>query len=508
MKILITELRQESNSFNPVPSGLEYWKSGWLLEPEEAYKTLRNVECAVGGMIEVLEASPQRPELVFGPAFVSQSGGPAAPEVMEAYLQRLIPVIEANLPLDAVLFSFHGALQTTQFDDAEGEVAARVRELVQPGCLLAASLDMHAYVSEEFVAAVDVICGYHTYPHTDFAETGRRTARLALRAMTSDLPPAMAWSPVPMMVSASAYNTLSGPFRELSFYAQGLVDNGELLDFSIFQMQPWLDVARPNSAVIAIAADAAKAERYARDLSERLYALRSHFRPDLRDIDSIIDRAEDPAARRPVILVDSADSPNAGAPGDSMAVARRLLERKSTILSATVVRDPHAVQRAFEIGVGGEGEFTIGGSIDPNAVQLTATGYVRSLHDGAFRQEFVGHSGKTARIGRSAVIRFGNLDVLVCQTIVAPGDPQLYRAFGIEPLLYDLVVVKANTSFRVGYAKIAGEIYEADTPGAAAADLMRLPFKKHSRNVYPWADNPQFRAMAKIKTAHAKQHAG
>jgi microcystin degradation protein MlrC len=500
MKILVTELRQESNSFNPRLSGLAHWKSGWLLEPEDVRETLREVECAVGGMIEVLEASPYQPEIVFGPAFCAQSGGTAETEVMDAFWRRLAPAIEANLPLDGVFFSFHGALQTTDFDDAEGEIVRRVREFVQPGCILAASLDMHAYITESFAAAVDIICGYHTYPHVDFAETGRRAARLGLAAIARSSAPEMAWSSVPMMVSASAYNTLSGPFRDLSLYAQHLVDRGELLDFSIFQMQPWLDVSEPNSATVAIASDPEKAERYARDLAERLYGLRHAFSPKLSSVDFIIDRAEDPTSTKPVILVDSADSPNAGAPGDSMAVARRLLERGSTARSATVVSDPRATALAFEVGVGGSAEFAIGGHVDTSAVRITAIGYVRSLHDGEFRQEFVGHGGRISRIGRSAVVRFGKLDVLVCQTIVSPGDPQLYRGFGIEPLMYDLVVVKANTSFRVGYAKIAGEIYDADTPGAAAPGLLRLPFRKmKERCLYPWRDEPAFKARVIVR---------
>jgi microcystin degradation protein MlrC len=498
MKVLITEIRQESNSFNPLLSGLAHWKSGWLLEPDEVRDTLKGVECAVSGMIEVLEASPYRPEIVFGPAFWTQSGGPAEPEVMEAFLKRLLPAVEANLPLDAVFFSFHGALQTTDFDDAEGEIIRQVRELVKSGCVLAASLDMHGYITEAFAATINVMCGYHTYPHVDFVETGRRTARLGVMAMTCPSPPVMAWSPVPMMVSASAYNTLSGPFRDLLHYAQRLVDSGELLDFSIFQMQPWLDVSEPNSATVAIADDPGKAERYARDLAERLYGLRHAFVPKLSSVDSIIDRAEEPTASKPVILVDSADSPNAGAPGDSMAVAQRLLERGSTARSATVVSDPAAVTRAFEVGVGGSSEFAIGGHVDASAVCIRAVGYVRSLHDGEFRQEFVGHGGRLSRIGRSAVLRFGNLDVLVCQAIVSPGDPQLYRGFGIEPLMYDLVVVKANTSFRVGYGKFAGEIYEADTPGAAAPDLLRLPFRKLTRRPFPWMDDTAFEARARV----------
>jgi microcystin degradation protein MlrC len=301
-----------------------------------------------------------------------------------------------------------------------------------------------------------------------------------------------------MIASASAYNTLSGPFKDLVNYAQLLVDNGDLLDFSIFQMQPWLDIRAPNSAVVAIARDANSATQRVRELADRLYGLRHQLIPRLSSIDAIIDRAEEAGSVKPVILVDSADSPNAGATGDSMAVARRLLDRKSALRAATVVSDPAAVAQAFRVGVGGHAEFTIGGFANPDAVRITAAGYVRSLHDGEFTQEFVGHGGRSSRIGRSAVVRFGSLDVLICHTIVAPGDPQLYRAFGVEPTFYDLVVVKANTSFRVGYARIAGEIIEADTPGPAAPELVGLPFKRLPRTLFPWQDDQSFSPTAEL----------
>ena len=74
-------------------------------------------------------------------------------------------------------------------------------------------------------------------------------------------------------------------------------------------------------------------------------------------------------------------------------------------------------------------------------------------------------------------------------------------------MLYDLIVVKANTSFRVGYAKIAGEIYAADTPGVAAPNLLLLPFRKSSKRLYPWVDDPQFRARSCVKWVGAASSA-
>jgi microcystin degradation protein MlrC len=106
-----------------------------------------------------------------------------------------------------------------------------------------------------------------------------------------------------------------------------------------------------------------------------------------------------------------------------------------------------------------------------------------------FVQEGPAGRGLVSDIGPTAVIRFGGLDVVVCHWMASSGDPQLYRAFGVEPTLYDLVVVKACTSFRAGYSKFSTRILETDTPGAATADLTKLHYKKIPNTHYPWTDS-------------------
>jgi microcystin degradation protein MlrC len=491
-RILLSEFRQESNSLAPATSDLEFWRrTGWVLEPREVRDRLAGGSSALAGMIDVLDHASVSPEVVFGPSMYAQSGGTAEQSVLEHYWSMLRPELERNAPLDGVFLSLHGALQTTEHDDAEAEVLRRIRSVVGEECVIAVSTDLHGYVSAGFAARADIICGYHTYPHVDFRETGARAASLGLETIADpDSASVLAWTPIPMMVSASAYNSLGGPFAELIARANRLVSDGAIRDYSIYQMQPWLDVVRPNSAAIVIADDEETARRYSADLAARLYALRHEFAPVLRSIDEVIDLARDAETPKPVILVDSADSNNAGAPGDSMAVAARLLARTEPPRSATVVSDRAAALRAHELGVGATAEFTIGGQTDPRAPRITATGYVRSLHDGTFRPEGVGSAGAVIDLGRAAVIRFGLLDVLVCDVISGNGDPQLYRAFGIEPTLYDLVVVKANTSFRAGYSAFAGLIVDADTPGAAASAVAGLPFERLTRDIYPWVDEP------------------
>ena len=61
--------------------------------------------------------------------------------------------------------------------------------------------------------------------------------------------------------------------------------------------------------------------------------------------------------------------------------------------------------------------------------------------------------------------------------------------FGIEPRFYDLLEVKANTSFRLPYSAFASEFCYADVPGCVGtADLCSLPFQKIPHPFYPFEE--------------------
>ena len=88
-------------------------------------------------------------------------------------------------PLDAVYLDLHGAMVTEHLDDGEGEILARVREVIGKDLPLVVSLDLHANVTPEMVEHADALIAYRTYPHVDMAETGRAAARhLALLLQT------------------------------------------------------------------------------------------------------------------------------------------------------------------------------------------------------------------------------------------------------------------------------------------------------------------------------------
>ncbi len=269
-----------------------------------------------------------------------------------------------------------------------------------------------------------------------------------------------------------------------------MIADGRLLDFTVFPVQPWMDIPVIASRTIAIAKDAETAKACADKLAQALCDLRDKVMPEMRSIDELIDIAEKNDTGKCVVVSEFADSPNGGCVGDSVAIPLRLMERGSHLRVGLPVVDPAAAERAFAVGVGNSAAFTVGAAFTPNVPgPIRAEGTVLSLHDGHFILEGPASQGSGAYIGPSAVVRFGTIDILLQSKGGASGDPQLLRHFGIEPSLYDMVIVKANTSFRLPYSKISDLIYCADTPGAGAANLKQFKWNKLPEGMYPFQED-------------------
>lgn len=489
MRILVCEFHQESNSFNPVLTTRQDYELHGILEGNGLLETNRDTRTLLGGIYSVLEE--HRAEIVSACGMWCDSGGPVEHAVVTEFLEKTEAVIRGKQPFDGACVSLHGATQSTEMEDVCGYILEVLRERLGPKAVIAAGFDLHANITEKIRRSADYVCGYQTYPHVDFYETGCRTARLCLRALEGGGETAVVYSAAPMIVSASAYTTRHGEFKKLMDYGKELVAQKELIDFSVFQAQPWLDVACCAGAVVSVAArDTAAAALYAGGLIRRLWSIRYSMKENLLPIEEIIALGERNNTGRPILLIDSSDSVNAGACGDSAAVLQAILKTGSSVKAAIPVIDVPAVKKAFQVGVGNTAVFSIGATKDTASSQpVVVTAKVRSLHDGSFINEGPAMAGSDNSLGKTAVLRIGMVDVLVSSVVTHPGDPQFYRNFGIEPLFYQMLVIKACTSYRAAFEPLAQQIYYADTPGAAALNLRRLPFAHVPKSYYPFADS-------------------
>lgn len=483
-RILVCEFFQETDTFNPILTELESFQVFRAVEGQDAYDACTKSRCAAHGVIDGVEQNGG--VVVPTVSLFTHAGGRVSNQVMDLFYDRMEHYLETSGKIDAVCASLHGATCSENDDDVCGSILTFLRKHVGEDAVIAASFDLHANITDKMLQQADIICGHQTYPHIDGYESGYRAASLCMQMLAGERV-SMASVQVPILVPPSGYSNLEEPFKHVIENGKTLVREGALRDFTVFNVQPWLDVSEISSRVITIAGDPDTAKKRAEELAKVFFDNRDGYWPDLMSIDEIIDRAESNPTSMPVVLVDFADSPNGGAVGDSVAVAIRLVERGTKLRTCMFVKDPETVAKAFSVGVGIETEFSVGGKFTPNAPgSLEAVGKVRSLHDGCVMREGPVARGAYFSVGRAAVIGFGNIDIMVCEAPAVPGDPQIFRHFGIEPTLYDLVVVKANASFRVPYSKFTSEIYYADTPGACAANLRQFHWEHIPEGLYPF----------------------
>ena len=485
MKVFVCGLHQESNSFNPALAGIDAFR---YVEGEDMITLGRNAGVTVFGMINVLKECGITP--VCGIEMRAGSGAPLKKDVAENFIKKTKESIKKAGKLDGVLVALHGATLSENSDDVCGDILEAVRKEVGEEVVISASCDLHANVTEKMAENADFISGYQSYPHIDLMETGERAAKLLVKRLNGEKIK-MARISIPQMAPAHGYTTTRGGLKKLMDKAFKMKDDGKIVDFSIFQVQPWLDAKNVASTVLVLANDEETAKSVATELAKDEFDLRKELQGEkLFEIGEVIEKALKNESGKPIILVDSSDSRNAGASGDSAAVIEALLPYKDILNAAADVTDKDAINKAFELGVGNSGDFTLGAKIAPKLSRpvTVKNAKVKSLHDGRFVRKGPQEKGITVSVGKTAVLEVGKLLIHVCCNGRANGDINFYRGFGIDPEAQKLVNIKACTSFRAGYEAISEEICNTSTPGAAGTVLTDLPYEKLTMPMYPFCE--------------------
>ena len=487
-RMLVCEFLQESNSFNPVLCGYDCFNSRGIDEGEVVLQSNGMAGETIDGILQTLKI---RGVHSCGLIYMrSKSGGPVKQEVVDDFLLKISTIIKTNSPFDGIIVSLHGATISEMSMDVCGDILQSFRDWVGPETIISVSCDFHANVTNKMMINSDFICGYQTYPHLDHFSVGCRAAMLACDKLEGRHLVNTRIT-IPVMAPAHANNTTQGSLNTLMEKGHNLVATGKIVDFTIFQVQPWLDVPEIASCVVVTAEDTETSIEYARKFSYELFQLRFEIQGNkLSSIDEVINIAYNNDGDKPVILVDSADSPNAGACGDCATVIKHILEYKDTLRCAVTVLDENAVWKAFSIGVNSKADFTLGASLAPMLSKqvLVKDALVKSLHNGTFFLGGPAEKGQKRNLGLCAVIETGLVQILITSRSENAGDLQFYRGFGIEPSLCRLVSVKACSSLRAGYEPISFQVINTETPGAAGPNLLALPFKHLPKPFYPFQD--------------------
>jgi microcystin degradation protein MlrC len=480
---------QESNTFSPLPTTIETFEAYTLLRGDEVLEGYGKAEVEVPAFLAVIERAGHTAVPLLAAYAAAQ--GPVTRQTFETLLGDIERRLRAAAPLDGLLLALHGALVVEDEDDAEGEIMERLRQVLDAGQPIAASLDLHGHITRRMLQPGCFFVGYREYPHIDMYETGVRTAELMCETLAGRRQPVMALAKRPLVVSAVVARTTDGPLAPVAAEARRLEASGEVLQASIFPVQPWLDVPDLGFAALVCAdGDPARAERAASHLADLMWQRRHDFEPDLVDLDEAIRIGlEGPGL---TVISDAGDAPTGGAAADSPAVLRALLEagaeRHAGLVLLTLC-DPAAAARAHEAGQGAELALRLGHAFSaPDGDPVDIRGRVESLSHGTYVLTGAGARGMTLRLGASAVIAIGSLRLALRSRPSSEWDTGLFLSQGLDPRQATMVFVKSPSHFRAAYEAMAERIIVAATPGATQPDLRRVPYTRVSRPLHPLDD--------------------
>jgi microcystin degradation protein MlrC len=342
-------------------------------------------------------------------------------------------------------------------------------------------------VTARLVGQVDALVGFHTYPHVDQGDTGRRGAAIALRILGDGLRPGTVLAKRPMLVPAESQAIADPPMAALRRLADGAT-GGPILDVSLFPVQPWLDVPELGFGVtVTHAGDPSAAQAAANAIAGAAWERRGEFAVRPVPVPEAGASVRARTGRGPVLLVQSADSPTAGASADSATVIAALLERAGEIRSYATVVDAPAVASCHMAGTGGAVDTPVGATLDPRwSAPVRVTGTVTRLGTEPVTLTGAAMTGQEVGMGRWATVDTGTgLTVLLTERPAPTFDPAGYRHAGLEPAGADAVVVRSATLYRAGYSGGYAEAILLDLPGASTPRLDYLDFRHAPRPLYP-----------------------
>ena len=490
-RVLVAECMQEISSFNPLQSGYD----NFHIERGSEMLAQEGLNTALGGAFAVFREKGLEPVLAIG-ARAGSAGLLSAAGWKKLSAEVLQAVaMQSAAGIDGVYFSMHGAMAADGELDPEGYLLSETRRIVGPDVPIVISLDLHGILTDRMLRQINGLAIYHTYPHVDFASTGRRAAQILHRLVTKKLRPTIARVVIPALVRGDELITKSGCYGELIREARRMELDGTAMSAGIMIGNPFTDVPELCcQVVVATEGDADLAKAEALQLAREFWPLRHRMQGKLVSLRRAISQAA--TVSGPVIFTDAADATSSGATGDSNLVLQGLREAgyRKRVLAQIV--DPGAAKAAHKAGVGATITVTLGGAIDAaRFAPMEVTAKVRLLSDGQARLETM-KTGLDA--GATAVLEFDNFTVVVFSKTLSLFDRAMYYANGLNPQDFDLTVVKSPHTEHHMYDAWVDNNFNVDVPGATSANLKSLGHTVCARPMFPLDDGVTFEPVATV----------
>jgi microcystin degradation protein MlrC len=490
-RVLSAQISHETNTFSKRPTTLDHYKARQFYRGAEIAATMGRARMEMAAHLDVgrrLGWDIRQPIA----AFASPSGKTI--ESAWQWMKSLVLEECRQLQPDGIVLALHGAMVTEEDDDAEGTLLEELRQIAGPSVPIAVTLDLHANVTDRMGRLANLMIAYRTYPHVDLYEVGADAAELLHRMMTRETALRTVVARSRALFGCNHGRTQEGPMVAMLARAERLqkewAERGETLRISVCAGFPWADVLESGpSATVSGTGGTEALEVIARGFAEEIYRTREELTVVPVSVEAAVARALATAGAPGgcLLLSDFTDNPGHGGYGDGVRLLGALVAANVRNAVFGCVADPQCVQVCRDAGIGAEVVLELGAKEDPviYGPSLKVTGTVECLNDGRFVCEGPMMAGLPLSVGNTAVVRVGDVRVLVSSENQQSFDRQMFISQGIDPSGCDVVVVKSAHHFRGSFGPLAREILLVDAGGLVSHDVRNFPYERVRRPVWP-----------------------
>lgn len=485
MKVFIASFMSETNSFSPIPAGESAFAGGMYFG--DATKNSRNI-ASIPLHVWRDEVEADGGEIVESICAYAGAVGLVSKSFYEKTRDHLLADLTATAPFDIVLLHLHGSMVAHGYDDCEGDIIEKVREIVGGKCIIGVELDLHCALSLSMTDNSDIIITYKENPHIDIEARAKELYPLCKATALGEIKPVMNIQETHVI---GTWNSQVEPLASIVRDAKDCEKQEDVLSVSFAHCFAMCDVADSGGKIIAITDDdEEKAERIAKEFAKKIWDARHTAVWTAEEIDKTMsDVLASP--NQCIILSDYCDNAGGGAPSDSTFVLQRILDDKISDIANGLYWDPVAVEFCMDAGEGATLDLRIGGkacrqSGDPVDVTVKVMGIIKNAS-----QPF--GDASAVLIGDAVWVQAANnVDIVLSSLRQQVFDPELFTQFGIDLSSKKLIIVKSAIHFRAGFSSIASEIRYIRTEGLLGIHYAKIPFKKYIKNYWPKSENLEF----------------
>lgn len=484
MKIAVGGFQHETNTFAPNRATLRDFEKhdAWpgLSVGDALIDNLAGMNIPLTGFVNAIGDEYEVASLVWCSAEPSSY---VTQHAFDAVMAKMCALLVSEMPVDGVYLDLHGAMVVENFEDGEGEVISRIREIIGEEVPFVISLDFHANVTQKMFEQTDAMAIFRTYPHLDMAQTGVRAARLMKYCLQNGRIYGE-FRRIPFLIPLTAQCTDHEPSKSLFtdiLERETKIENLLSLDFA--EGFPPADITECGPSLVAYSSSASCAIEQIEALEESVLVSEPRFLNELMSpADAVRKAMACNAEEGPVVLADVQDNPGAGATSDTVGLLEALVSGGAKDAVVAILNDPTAVRMAHAAGVGATIDALLGGHSGIKEQQsYEATFEVVALGNGVFQCTGAMYEGTTTNLGGMALLRVADdgsdVRVIVGETRFQCLDLAIFRHLGVEPKTTAILAVKSSVHFRADFEPIATAIIAVEAPGSHPCRLTKLPYK-------------------------------